>query len=75
LNRKLYIKKSYKNLDIIPMDKNKYIKLCPICNIEPALKSFNCGCPLKICSKCFNDNLYIFQIKRCPNCNVPYKEV
>ena len=75
LNRKLYIKKSYKNLDIIPKDKNKYIKLCPICNIEPAVKSFNCGCPLKICNKCFNDNLYIFQIKRCPNCNIPYKEV
>ena len=75
LNRKLYIKKSYTNLHIIPTDKSKYIQLCPICNVEPSIKSFNCGCSLKVCTKCFNENLYVFKIKKCPRCNHPYKEL
>ena len=72
LNRKLYIKKTFNDVEIIPIDKSKYVKLCSICNIEPATMDFNCDCPVKVCNKCFNDNVYIFNIKRCPGCNKEY---
>ncbi len=74
LNRKFYIKKSFDSVEIIENDKNKYIKLCSVCNAEPATTNFNCGCPVTVCNKCFNDNIFLFKIKKCPGCNKDYCE-
>ena len=74
LNRKYYIKKSFDNVEIIDNNENKDIKLCFVCNAEPATTSFNCGCPVKVCNKCFNENIFLFQIKKCPGCNQDYIE-
>ncbi len=46
--------------------------LCPICKIYPANQSFNCGCHMKLCSKCFNDNVFVFKYNQCPGCGKPY---
>ena len=37
-----------------------------ICKIEPVSMDFNCDCSVKVCNECFNDNIYIFNIKRWP---------
>ena len=34
---------------------------CPICKINDGTQSFNCGCPMRVCEKCFNDNVYVFK--------------
>ena len=48
------------------------LSLCPICKIQYATQSFNCGCPMKICEKCFNDNVYLLKYNHCPGCGKPY---
>ena len=45
---------------------------CPICKINDGTQSFNCGCPMKVCEKCFNDNVYVFKYNQCPGCGMPY---
>ena len=45
---------------------------CPICKINDGTQSFNCGCPMKVCEKCFNDNVYVFKYNQCPGCGLPY---
>jgi len=46
---------------------------CPICKINDGTQSFNCGCPMRVCEKCFNDNVYVFKYNQCPGCGAPYK--
>ena len=46
--------------------------MCPVCKIKNGTVSFNCGCPVLLCTKCFNDNVYVFKFNRCPGCNKPY---
>ncbi len=48
------------------------LSLCPVCKINYATQSFNCGCTMKICEKCFNDNVYVFKYNQCPGCGSPY---
>ena len=48
------------------------VKMCPVCKIKNGTVSFNCGCPVLLCTKCFNDNVYVFKFNRCPGCNKPY---
>ena len=48
------------------------VKICPVCKIKNGTVSFNCGCPVLLCTKCFNDNVYVFKFNRCPGCNKPY---
>ena len=48
------------------------VKMCPVCKIKNGTVSFNCGCPVLLCTKCFNDNVYVFKFNRCPGCNNPY---
>ena len=45
---------------------------CPICKINDGTQSFNCGCQMKVCEKCFNDNVYVFKYNQCPGCGMPY---
>ena len=45
---------------------------CPICKINDGTQSFNCGCPMKLCEKCFNDNVYVFKYNECPGCGKTY---
>ena len=45
---------------------------CPICKINDGTQSFNCGCPMKVCEKCFNDNVYVLKYNQCPGCGMPY---
>ena len=45
---------------------------CPICKIKDGTQSFNCGCPMKVCENCFNDNVYVFKYNQCPGCGMPY---
>ena len=45
---------------------------CPICKINDGTQSFNCGCPMKVCEKCFNDNVYVLKYNQCPGCGAPY---
>lgn len=56
----------------LPSYKEKY-KICYICKVNKGKCSFNCGCPVLLCNECFNDNIYVFKINRCPGCNKPYK--
>ena len=35
--------------------------ICPLCKIYPAL-----------CTKCFNDNVFVFKYNQCPGCGKPY---
>ena len=46
--------------------------ICPLCKIYPAVQSFNCGCNMKLCTKCFNDNVFVFKYNQCPGCGKPY---
>ena len=46
---------------------------CPICKINDGTQSFNCGCPMRVCEKCFNDNVYVFKYNQCPGCGATYK--
>ena len=45
---------------------------CPICKINDGTQGFNCGCPMKVCEKCFNDNVYVLKLNQCPGCGMPY---
>ena len=45
---------------------------CPICKINDGTQSFNCGCPMRLCEKCFNDNVYVLKYNQCPGCGKPY---
>ena len=46
---------------------------CPICKINNGTQSFNCGCAMRLCKKCFNDNVYILKYNQCPGCGLKYK--
>jgi hypothetical protein len=48
---------------------------CPVCKINDGTQSFKCGCPMLLCEKCFNDNVYVFKINQCPGCGMPYVPV
>ena len=48
------------------------LKKCPICKINNGTQSFNCGCQMKVCEKCFYDNVYVFKYKECPGCGEVY---
>ena len=48
------------------------LKKCLICKINDGTQSFNCGCPMRVCQKCFNDNVYVFKYNQCPGCGKPY---
>ena len=48
------------------------LKICPICKINNGTQSFNCECNMKLCEKCFNDNVYILKYNQCPGCGNPY---
>lgn len=48
------------------------LSLCPICKINRGTQSFNCGCEVRICEKCFNDNVYVLKYNQCPGCGKPY---
>ena len=48
------------------------LSLCPICKINQGTQSFNCGCNMRICEKCFNDNIYVLKYRQCPGCGKPY---
>ena len=43
-------------------------QLCPICKINTAVQGFNCNCNMKLCLKCFNENVYVFKYNTCPGC-------
>ena len=45
---------------------------CPICKMNDGTQGFNCGCPMKVCEKCFNDNVYVLKYNQCPGCGMPY---
>jgi len=45
---------------------------CPICKMNDGTQSFNCGCPMRVCEKCFNDNVYVLKYNQCPGCGMPY---
>ena len=51
------------------------LKKCPICKINNGTQSFNCGCPMKVCEKCFNDNIYVFKYNQCPGCGKKYNPI
>ena len=46
--------------------------VCSVCKSNVATNSFNCGCPVKLCSGCFNDNVFIYKFNKCPGCGKPY---
>ena len=48
---------------------------CPICKINDGTQSFNCGCPIRVCENCFNDNVYVFKYNQCPGCGQPYNSI
>jgi hypothetical protein len=48
---------------------------CPICKINDGTQSFNCGCTMRVCEKCFNDNVYVFKYNQCPGCGMPYHPI
>ena len=48
---------------------------CPICKINDGTQSFNCGCPMRVCEKCFNDNVYVFKYNQCPGCGMTYNPI
>ena len=43
-------------------------QLCPICKIHTGIQGFNCNCNMKLCLKCFNENVYVFKYNTCPGC-------
>ena len=48
---------------------------CPICKLNDGTQSFNCGCPMRVCEKCFNDNVYVLKYNQCPGCGMPYNPI
>ena len=48
---------------------------CPICKINDGTQSFNCGCPMRVCENCFNDNVYVFKYNQCPGCGLSYNPI
>ena len=48
---------------------------CPICKIHDGTQTFNCGCPMRVCENCFNDNVYVFKYNQCPGCGLPYNHL
>ena len=61
-----------KSSDFTSKASASYGGVCPVCKIKNGTVSFNCGCPVLLCTKCFNDNVYVFKFNRCPGCNKPY---
>ena len=51
------------------------LQKCPICKINSGTQSFNCGCKMKVCEKCFNDNVYVFKYNQCPGCGQKYNPI
>ena len=51
------------------------VKICSVCKIEKGTLNFNCGCPSLLCSKCFNDNVYVFKFNKCPGCGKPFNPI
>ena len=51
------------------------LKVCPICKLNDGTQSFNCGCPMRVCENCFNDNVYVFKYNQCPGCGLPYNPI
>ena len=43
-------------------------QICPICKINNGIQGFNCDCNMKLCLKCFNENVYVFKYNTCPGC-------
>ena len=72
----MVIKKHKKNITKITekemVMKGLDVKMCPVCTIMTGTVSFNCGCPVLLCDKCFNDNVFVFKFNKCPGCNKPY---
>ena len=48
---------------------------CPVCKINDGTQSFNCGCPMRVCENCFNDNVYVFKYNQCPGCGKQYTPI
>ena len=48
------------------------LDVCPVCKVAPGTMDFGCECKLKLCQKCFNDNVYILKYNQCPGCGEPY---
>ena len=48
------------------------LSLCPMCKINQGTQSFNCGCNMRICEKCFNEYVYVLKYSQCPGCGKPY---
>ncbi len=74
LEEKLIIKRGKKKLT----KKNSFednVKICSVCKIEKGTLNFNCGCPSLLCSKCFNDNVYVFKFNKCPGCGKPFNPI
>ena len=51
------------------------LQKCPICKINASTQSFNCGCSMRVCEKCFNDNVYVFKYNQCPGCGKEYNPI
>ena len=61
-NFKKIVKKNSENSD----DEKNDVKMCAMCRIAPGTVSFNCGCPMLLCGKCYNDNIYVSGFNQCP---------
>lgn len=76
LTDSLIIKNDKKSIVRIKSDEKineqEKVKMCPVCGVVRGTTSFNCGCPVLLCDKCFNDNVFVFKYNRCPGCNKPY---
>jgi hypothetical protein len=71
INNKLIKIKNNEDYKNLLYYKEKY-KICYICKENKGTCSFNCGCPVLLCNKCFNDNIYVFKLKKCPGCKKSY---
>ena len=70
----IYLEKNY----VLTLDKKSDLKgcaiehlgqqLCPICKVNTGTQGFNCNCNMKLCLKCFNENVYVFKYNTCPGC-------
>ena len=76
VSENLMIKKDKKNIVRVKANERinteENLKMCPVCKISQGTTSFNCGCPVLLCDKCFHDNVFVFKFNRCPGCNKPY---
>lgn len=44
-------------------------KICEICKTSEGTTTFkNCKCGVKVCQQCFEDNITLYQYKKCPFC-------